>query len=224
MLAIVAPSLGVTMSAANPGKLSPAQVDSVSTAAATVFGAYIRNSVNGMRSVGLDIDMNIFSAALAKAVNGQETGMTPEDADKYINSTIKALRAPEKLSQESQDAFLKDAAAQKGAVTTASGLIFVTIKEGQGANPAATDKVKLTYTGRFSDGSVFDETSDGPIDLDVNRLVPGFTEALQLMKPGGSYRIYIPANLAYGSDGIPGAIPGNAVLDFEINLIDIISQ
>ncbi len=87
--------------------------------------------------------------------------------------------------------------------------------------PADTDRVQLMYTGRFYDGTVFDATGS-PISFGVNEVTPGFSEGLKLMKPGGRYRIVMPASLGYGPDGIPGAIPGNAALDFTVELISIL--
>ena len=108
-------------------------------------------------------------------------------------------------------------------VKTASGLVFETLVEGVGEHPVLNGKVKLLYTGRLSDGTVFDSTEE-PVIFDVARLVKGFTEGLLLMRPGGIYRLFIPAELGYGARGIEGAIPGNAALDFEVKLLEVITK
>lgn len=104
-----------------------------------------------------------------------------------------------------------------------SGLLFEIITEGEGPHPADTDIVKVTYTGRLSDGTVFD-SSDRPVQFPVNRLVPGFTEGLKLMKPGGEYRIFIQPALGYGDKGASGIIPPGAVLDFTVKLLEILPR
>jgi len=108
--------------------------------------------------------------------------------------------------------------------TTASGLQYQVVKEGDGPSPTTNDIVLVHYTGRLQDGSVFD-TSEGkqPVPFPVTGVIPGFTEGLQLMKKGGTYRLRIPPNLAYGPSGAGGVIPPNATLDFDIQLIDIAS-
>lgn len=106
--------------------------------------------------------------------------------------------------------------------TTASGLQYRVIEEGEGPNPAATDLALINYTGRLQDGTVFDSNEGRePVPLPVNGSIPGFSEALQLMRKGASYRLRIPPNLAYGPTGAGGGvIPPNATLDFEVTLVD----
>lgn len=138
-----------------------------------------------------------------------------------MNEYIRRRQAPDTVSVESQEQFLAARGARKGAVTTPSGLVFETVTEGNGTQPTMSDRVKVLYTGRLSDGTVFDSTEE-PIEFGVSKLVPGFTEALTMMKPGGTYRICIPARIGYGSRGISGVIPGNSVLDFEVKLLEIL--
>jgi hypothetical protein len=109
--------------------------------------------------------------------------------------------------------------------STASGLQYQVVKEGDGPSPSTTDIVLIHYTGRLQDGTVFD-TSQGkqPVPFPVTGVIPGFTEGLQLMKKGGTYRLRIPPNLAYGPTGAGGVIPPNATLDFEIELLEIAPQ
>ncbi len=110
--------------------------------------------------------------------------------------------------------------------TTASGLQYRVIKEGEGANPTATDVALIDYTGRLEDGTVFD-TSEGkqPVPLPVSGSIPGFAEGLQLMKKGAEYRFRIPPQLGYGPQGTPGGpIPPNATLEFDVTLIDFVPQ
>ncbi len=105
---------------------------------------------------------------------------------------------------------------------TKSGLQFQVIKPGEGASPVATDTALVKYEGKLRNGSVFDANEQSP--MPVNGVVPGFSEALQLMQKGGEYRIWIPSDLAYG-DASPGPeVPPNSLLIFDITLLDFISQ
>jgi FKBP-type peptidyl-prolyl cis-trans isomerase len=108
----------------------------------------------------------------------------------------------------------------RAVVTTASGLRFETLRPGTGAKPTATDQVLVTYEGHLSDGTLFD-AGPRPTAFPVSGVVPGFAEALQLMQKGGRYRFWIPSALAYGAQGVPGAIPPNAELEFIVTLIDM---
>jgi FKBP-type peptidyl-prolyl cis-trans isomerase len=120
--------------------------------------------------------------------------------------------------------YLAKAAAEKGAVKTASGLVYIPVSEGTGASPAATDKVKVHYTGKLTDGTVFDSSVQRgkPIDFPLNGVIPCWTEGVQKMKAGGKARLVCPAAIAYGDRGAGSAIPPGATLDFEVELIEIV--
>lgn len=184
-------------------------------------GLRVMESLSGMARRNLPIDRQRFLNAFGEAVNGRPTGFTQAEADSFMNEYIRRRQAPDTVSVESQEQFLTARGARKGAVTTPSGLVFETVTEGNGTQPTMSDRVKVLYTGRLSDGTVFDSTEE-PIEFGVSKLVPGFTEALTMMKPGGTYRICIPARIGYGSRGISGVIPGNSVLDFEVKLLEIL--
>ena len=105
--------------------------------------------------------------------------------------------------------------------TTASGLQYRVIEEGEGPNPGASDYALINYTGRLQNGTVFDSNSGGqPMPLPVSGSIPGFAEGLQLMNKGAKYRFRIPPNLAYGAAGAGGVIPPNATLEFDVELVD----
>lgn len=215
----VASALGI-----NAQTPTTAPVDSVSTAVATVMGPLINKNIVSMRNLGLNIDNKSFIDALAAYLDGKDTGFTPQSADAYIENRVMELHPemrPQQLSVESQQAFIDSIAALPGAVKLPSGVAFVVVQEGEDEKPASADKVSVTYVGKLSDGNIFDQTEDGPVTFDVSGVVPGFSDGLQQMRPGGTYRIAIPASLAYGPNGIPGAIPGNAALDFTVTLLSV---
>ncbi len=188
-----------------------------------VEGLALLKRIAQLENMGLNVNNDIFIATLKESLRGNETIFkNGTDAEKYLNNLIAPNETPDTVSIESQKKFLDEQIKRKNVIKTKSGLVFETLKKGNGAYPVDTDKVKVTYTGKLSDGTVFDSTQE-PVIFDVARLVPGFTEGLKLMQPGGKYRLFIPADLGYGTNGISGVIPGNATLDFEVELIEIIS-
>jgi FKBP-type peptidyl-prolyl cis-trans isomerase FkpA len=119
--------------------------------------------------------------------------------------------------------FLETNGKKEGVTTTASGLQYKVIKAGTGAQPKATDTVKVHYKGTFLDGKTFDSSYDRgePISFPLNRVIAGWTEGVQLMAVGATYEFYIPSNLGYGERGAGGAIPPNATLIFVVELLGI---
>lgn len=117
--------------------------------------------------------------------------------------------------------FLKDNAKEAGVQQTESGLQYKVIKAGKGPMPAVTDTTLVKYEGRLRDGTIFDANEQAP--MPVNGVVPGFSEALQLMQKGGEYRIWIPSELAYGEASPGELVPPNSLLIFDVTLLDFIS-
>lgn len=123
------------------------------------------------------------------------------------------------------EAYLAENAKKEGVITTESGLQYsiITAGEKDGAKPKATDVVKVHYTGTFIDGKKFDSSVDRgqPATFGLNQVIKGWTEGVQLMSVGSKYHFVIPGDLAYGPNGRPGSIPGNSVLEFDIELLEI---
>nr|WP_157398511.1 MULTISPECIES: FKBP-type peptidyl-prolyl cis-trans isomerase [Ramlibacter] len=115
------------------------------------------------------------------------------------------------------------AAHAQSPVTTSSGLVYQSLKEGSGASPAATDVVRVHYRGTFPDGREFDSSykRGEPTEFPLNRVIPCWTEGVQKMKPGGKARLTCPPAIAYGERGAGGVIPPNATLQFEIELLSV---
>ena len=111
------------------------------------------------------------------------------------------------------------------AVTTASGLVYQSLREGTGAPPKATDVVKVHYRGTFPDGKEFDASMDKPAEFPLNRVIKCWTEGVQMMKPGGKAKLICPPQIAYGEKGAgAGVIPPNATLHFEVELLDVVRK
>lgn len=197
-----------------------ASTDSLSRAAATVMSQAVTSSLQNIERLGVKIDHEAFIQSLTTALRGGDTGFTPQSADQYINAYVNSLRPnrPDTVSTESQVAFLQQAAKAEGAHVMPSGLVFTVITEGEGVTPSPTDIVDVNYVGKLSDGDIFDQTEGSAVSFNVDGVIPGFSEGLQMMKPGGTYRLTIPSEIAYGARGIPGIIPGNSALEFTVTL------
>lgn len=131
--------------------------------------------------------------------------------------------ADERLKQTvNPENFLAWNKQRKGVVTTPSGLQYTVIQPGEGPNPGDGDVALVAYEGRLADGKVFDKNEHAP--LPVSEMVPGFSEGLKHMQRGGKYRLWIPSALAYGSAGAGDAIPPNALIVFDVTLIDFRSR
>ncbi len=131
-----------------------------------------------------------------------------------------ALAAPSDAGRK----YLEKAAATKGAVKTASGAVVITLKEGTGAKPTSASIVKVHYTGKLIDGKVFDSSvkRGTPATFPLSQVIPCWTEGVQKIKVGGKARLVCPPETAYGAGGAPPAVPPNAVLDFEVELLSIV--
>jgi len=119
------------------------------------------------------------------------------------------------------DAALAAAAKEPGAAVSSTGVVFKSLKDGTGANPKASDTVKVNYRGSFPDGKEFDASRGTPISFPLNRVIPCWTEGVQKMKVGGKARLTCPSAAAYGARGAGGVIPPNATLVFEVELLAI---
>ncbi|MGD1845337.1 MAG: FKBP-type peptidyl-prolyl cis-trans isomerase [Salibacteraceae bacterium] len=178
-----------------------------------------------LKQQGLDsIELNAFFAGLKDAMHGDSTQITPADAQANINAYVKANQ--EKMKQRAIDkekAFLEENGQREGVITTPSGLQYEILQKGEGAVPTASSNVTTHYHGMLLDGTVFDSSVNRgqPASFAVNRVIPGWTEALQLMSVGSKYKLYIPFALAYGERGTGGTIPPYATLIFEVELLSV---
>jgi FKBP-type peptidyl-prolyl cis-trans isomerase FkpA len=139
-------------------------------------------------------------------------------------SSTPEAKAPEtQAPAASGQAYLDKAAAEPGAVKTASGLVYRELRAGTGASPAASDTVKVNYRGTLVDGTEFDSSykRNEPISFPLSGVIPCWTEGVQKMKVGGKSQLVCPSSIAYGDRGSPPVIPGGATLIFEVELLSI---
>jgi len=147
--------------------------------------------------------------------------------NKFLRSaaSVSAIAAAVLLSAPafSQDAASKAAAKEAGAVVTPTGLVYRSLKDGSGAAPAASDRVKVHYRGTFPDGREFDSSfkRGEPIEFPLSGVIPCWTEGVQRMKVGGKAKLTCPSAIAYGERGAGGVIPPNATLVFEVELLGV---
>lgn len=190
---------------------------------------------NNFRSSGIEkIDVKDFADGVAAVFDGTQPKMTYDEAKEEIRKFFQAMEerqqaaavAMGKVNAEAGEAFLKDNGARAEVKTTASGLQYEVLEEGSGAMPAAGDQVTVHYTGRLIDGTVFDSSVERgePATFGVTQVIPGWVEALQMMKEGAKWRLFIPSNLAYGPNGAGGVIGPNATLIFDVELIKVIGK
>jgi FKBP-type peptidyl-prolyl cis-trans isomerase FkpA len=141
-----------------------------------------------------------------------------------VKKTIAALFAFCAIPAWSQADFAASAAKEPGAVVSPSGLVYLSLKEGSGNSPVATDTVKVNYKGVLADGKEFDSSykRGQPAEFPLNRVIKCWTEGVQRMKPGGKARLTCPPAIAYGERGAGALIPPNATLQFEVELLDIV--
>ncbi len=174
----------------------------------------------------LQLDKEALKAGLADGLAQAASRVTEADLDAAFNALQERAMAAATAASEKQlaegKAYLEKNKAKPGVTVTASGLQYEVIKSGSGAKPTPTNTVKVHYHGTLTDGTVFDSSVERnePIEFPVTGVIPGWVEALQLMSVGDKWKLTIPSNLAYGTRST-GKIPGNSVLLFEVELLEV---
>lgn len=213
----------------------PTEKDQVSY----MIGMDIGKSLKPMKD---EVDMATLQRAINDVFADKKPMLNEEQAAKVMQGFAQKMQAKQQEEMAKKQAemevqgkknvaaeatFLADNGKKPGVVATASGLQYQVMTAGKGAKPVAADSVKVHYTGTLLDGTKFDSSYDRkePAQFVLNSVVPGWTEALQLMPVGSKYKLWIPAKLGYGAEGTPGGpIPPNSTLVFEVELLEIVKQ
>ena len=208
-----------------------AQAQTVDKAKASyVVGMDLANNIPPI--VREEVDPNIVAQAFAATIKGQKSTMSDAEAKQVREAFVAQLKTKlqaqynQVATQNKQEgeAFLAKNKSNAGVRSTADGLQYQVISQGSGPRPTSGDTVQINYTGTFVNGQVFDATAQhqppGPAAIELSNVIPGFREGLQLMPVGSHYKLFIPSNLAYGSEPKNG-FPPNATIIFDVTLVKI---
>jgi FKBP-type peptidyl-prolyl cis-trans isomerase len=186
---------------------------------------------NNLKRFGTEIDLDILLDGVKATLHGGKTLVTPERATEikkdFLLKRREQMAAERKAAGEKNlvdgKAFLAENKTKEGVITTESGLQYQVIKEGDGPKPKDTDRVTVHYRGTLLDGTEFDSSHKRgkPVTFLVKGVIRGWTEALQLMPVGSTYKLFIPSDLAYGARGMGQKIAPNSTLIFEVELLEI---
>ncbi|MDR2119590.1 MAG: FKBP-type peptidyl-prolyl cis-trans isomerase [Tannerella sp.] len=202
-------------------------LDSVSYSIGVNFGSGLRESLKTLP--GGTANLNAVIAGFVSAIKNDSSSLKIEEqvAMAYVNQYItnEQARVSETTKAEG-DAFLEANKTRDGVITTESGLQYKVLTEGTGIKPAIDDQVKVHYTGKLLDGTVFDSSVERgePFTTGLTGVITGWTEILQIMPAGSKYQVWIPSGLGYGAQGAGQLIKPNSVLEFEIELLEVIQS
>ncbi len=227
MKLVAAAVMGLAMSTTMAATTAPAlnsDIDKLSYSIGTDLGKNFKRQ-------GIEINPAAMTQGLQDGMAGGKLMLTEQQMKDVLDKFQKDLMAKRTAefnakAEENKgkgETFLNENKAKTGVVTLPSGLQYKIIKTGTGAKPAKEDTVTVEYTGRLINGEVFDSTekSGKPATFKLSQVIPGWTEALQLMPAGSTWEVYVPANLAYGSRSVGGPIGPNETLIFNIHLISV---
>lgn len=212
-------AIGLLSASSAMGQNSPltSENDSVSYSLGVIMGTSIGNA--GIE----ELNDLLFMQGINDAIAGNLPVLTTEQANAFLNRYVTMLnQVKAERNLELEQEFLSENSKKEGVVTLPSGLQYKIIREGIGKAPVDTSFVTVHYTGRLIDGKVFDSSVDRgqPAQFQINGVIPGWTEALKLMKTGANWILYIPSKLAYGERGTRGILP-NSLLIFEVELLGV---
>ncbi len=187
--------------------------------------AVVKMVIGNLKEQGIDSLDELASQAALKDYFAGTSQLNDNEIQNVIQSYMQEVMAKKSEAATAEGrVFLAENGKKAGITTTASGLQYEVLSTGAGtASPAPESKVSVHYTGMLLDGSVFDSSVQRgqPAEFPVNGVIKGWTEALQLMKVGDKWKLYIPSELAYGAQGAGGSIPPHATLIFEVELLEI---
>ena len=196
-----------------------------------------------------EVNFDDFTAGVKAMVLDEELAITPDEGNKILQEFFEDLQKRMELHEKAVadvakvtgEKYLRENKEKPGVQVSVSGLQYKVIKEGTGKQPGVHDRVKCNYEGKFVDGTIFDtsykkhvkvlneekgevavEAEGIPVTFSLDQVIPGWTEGVHMMKEGAVYEFTVPARLAYGDKGIPGRIPGNSVLIFTVELLEVL--
>lgn len=186
---------------------------------------------NKLKSQSIDINADILASGVKDGLSGSKPLMTENEIQETMTAFQKEMMAKQaektkalaEKNKKEGDAFLEENKKKEGIKTTSSGLQYKVLKDGEGPMPKAIDTVTVNYRGTLVDGTEFDSSykRGEPATFPVNGVIPGWVEALQLMKVGSKFQLFIPSGLAYGERGAGQQIGPNSSLIFEVELLSI---
>ena len=215
--------ISISAVAAAQGKPEPVvEFKSVRDKVSYAVGLNIGRS---LQQQGLEIDVKLLAAGISVILSDAKPALTDEEVQAAF---VEYQAEKAKASNEIVSKFLMENAKTKGVQQTESGMQYLVLRDGTGEKPTKTSTVSTHYRGKLMNGNVFDESykgdapeeTDRPVSFGVTQVIPGWTEALQMMKVGAKYRLFIPPDLAYGDRG-QSSIPPNSLLIFDIELLSI---
>jgi FKBP-type peptidyl-prolyl cis-trans isomerase len=184
----------------------------------------------GLKSQGLDINLEVYASGIKDALSGTNPQLSQEEIQKTVSELQKRITAARQKELKEMSAkslatgkaFLEENKKKEGVKTLPSGLQYKVLVEGSGKTPKATDQVTVNYKGTLINGTEFDSSykRGNPTTFQLGKVIKGWTEALQLMKEGSKWQLFIPPELGYGERGA-GPVPPNSVLIFEVELISV---
>lgn len=208
-----------------------AAADTFATEAEKIGYAIGMNIGLSMKLQQIDVDPDQVTAGLSAAFKGEPLLMNEEQMAEILTNfqqqmqirEMEQMMAEAARHAEASKKYLEQNGKKKGVVTTKSGLQYKVVSSGKGAAPKQDSTVDVHYRGTLVDGTEFDSSYKRgvPATFPVNNVIPGWTEALQLMKVGDKWEIFIPSELAYAEQGAPPVIPPNAALIFEVELLKV---
>lgn len=195
-----------------------------------------------------DLNFDDFLKGVKSMFQDEAPLISPEEGNKILEEHFEKVQREAEIREKAEadatkvmgEHYLKKNKNKPGVQVSVSGLQYRVIKEGTGKQPGVHSRVKCNYEGKFTDGTIFDSTyrfnvesvneeksqvtaskEGNPVTFNLDQVIPGWTEGVHMMKEGAIYEFTIPARLAYGEKGVPGRIPGNSVLIFEVELLEV---
>lgn len=217
----------VVLASCNPSGSQQVSLKSAADSAAYAIGVDLGNNIKKnlpQAPGGKDLDQQIILKAFATVMKGDSTLIPSANAGAVTQAYFVKAQSQEGVkNKEAGQKFLADNGKRSGVTTTASGLQYEILKDGNGPKPSAESTVKVHYHGTTIDNEVFDSSVDRgePVTFGLNQVIKGWTEALQLMPVGSKWKLYIPSELGYGEQAAGPKIKPNSVLIFEVELIGI---